>query len=274
MLKIDGFYLYELGWKINRVSQIEIWPRDGITLHTRSQALGYLYPARLALDEFMLRSVYRMRTLPQAAQEFRDLLDWAIEHCQQEDLSNTHPTPDVIFQLQEKHREFEAVLRAEFAAANIYLVSQQSAFDTATLIEVGELAFPNALAAKVPQAVQDLRQAMRCIAFVLPTAAAFHLHRANEIILGEYWDSVSDGKKRPDPQSLGKYIGELESNDFGRPDVISALRDIKNLHRNPTIHADRSLESIEEAIDLQGAIRAAVGAMLSGIPDLEAEEES
>ena len=53
--------------------------------------------------------------------------------------------------------------------------------------------------------------------------------------------------------------------------MISALRDIKDLHRNPTIHADQTLESVEDAINLQGAIRAAIGFMLGGIPEDQTE---
>jgi len=274
MLRIDGFYLYELGYRINGVSQIEIFSTGENKLHTCSEARAILYQARFALEEFMTRSVYKMRTLQKTAQEFRGLLEWAMEHCETKGKANDIPDTNVIFQVQEKHREFEAVLRGEFAAADIYLVMQKSAFDTNTLIEFGELAFPHETGLKTPEALEDLRQAMRCIAFELPTAAAFHLHRANETVLGRYWDSVTKDTPRPKNQTLGSYIGELERLDVGSDIVISALRDIKNLHRNPTIHADSSLETVEEAINLQGAIRAEIGSMLQVIPEVSDGQQS
>jgi hypothetical protein len=91
------------------------------------------------------------------------------------------------------------------------------------------------------------------------------LHRANETVLGRYWDAVTDGMARPKNQTLGAYIDALERGKLGSDTVISSLRDIKNLHRNPIIHADQSLDTSEEAIDLQGAIRAAIGAMTNAV---------
>ena len=230
-----------------------------------------LYPAMIALDELMTRSVYRFRTVQQSAAELKSKLDWAIEHCSREGAADEHPTTDLIFQLQESHREFEAVLKAELSTSNLFLLDQMSAFDTSTLLVEGHRAFPPDLPQKVPNAVPDFDEAMKCIAFELPTAAAFYLHRANEIVLGSYWDAVSQGEPRPKQQSLGFYLRGLSEKNFGSSFVVAALRDIKDLHRNPTMHADQTLKSVEEALDLQGAIRAAVGAMLRDIPISETD---
>lgn len=269
MQRIDGYYLYELGYKIHGISEIKIFPSAGNPLHNCRQALGYLYPALFSLDQFTTGSVYRFRTIEQAAIAFRGALNTAIDHCSIEGKSEDIPSTDTMFELQEKHLEFEFVLKAELATENLYLIQQKSAFDTQTLIISGERAFPSDLEAKAPDAIEDLRQGMRCIAFELPTAAAFHMHRANEVVLGYYWDAVTKGEKRPKNQTLGAYIHELEGKKLGPKPLMSALRDIKDLHRNPTIHSDQTLETVEEAINLQGAIRAALGAMLSSIPEME-----
>jgi len=118
----------------------------------------------------------------------------------------------------------------------------------------------------VPNAVVDLQQATRCIAFELPTAAGFHLHRANESVIGCYWDVVSDGKPRPKEKNMGVYLRQMEKENFGDEKIRSALKDIKNLHRNPLIHPEHSLDNVDDAIDLMGAIRAVVGSMLKEIP--------
>jgi hypothetical protein len=48
--------------------------------------------------------------------------------------------------------------------------------------------------------------------------------------------------------------------------VKAALRDLKNLHRNPLIHPDHSLESADEAIALMNGIHTVMVYMLKEIP--------
>lgn len=266
MIRIDGYYLYTLGHQIHGIDSIKVFPENGDALHTCQQCTHFLFPALFALEEFMNRSVYRLRSLDNAANELKIQLNNAIKHCTRENAQNEHPTTDVIFHLQEALREFEAILKAELAHENMYLVQQKAAFDTQTLINFGFLAFPHDLVDKANEAVEDLNSAMRCIAFELPTAAAFHLYRAIEIVLGIYWDAASGGQPRPKNQSIGAYIGEFDKAKLGNAKIISSLKDLKNIHRNPTIHADVSLASGEDAINLQGAVRAAIGYLLDEIP--------
>lgn len=267
MIRIDGFYLYQLGYNIHGIQHIRIFPQEDEQVHTCTQCLPFLFTAVFALDELMNRSIYRMRNISNTATSLRESINDAIDHCRRGGSDVKHPSVDIILRVQERHREFEAVLKAELGNANLYMVSQKAAFDTATLVEAGYLSFPSALSTKVPNALFDISEATKCIAFELPTAAAFHLHRANEIVVGAYWDAVSDGRGRPKSQTLGSYIKALEEEAFEDQYVVSALKDIKNLHRNPTIHADTNLHENEESIDLHGAIRAAIGAMLKAIPD-------
>jgi hypothetical protein len=162
--------------------------------------------------------------------------------------------------------EFEAVLKAELGKAGIFLVSPKNAMDMSLLIESGEEAFPKDLGEKVPEAVEDAKQAMSCIAFELPTAAAFHLHRANEAVLKSYWNSVAGGENLPSPNAtMGQIVHAMEKDKLGREEIRSSLRDIIKLHRNPTIHPEQSLDDVEDATNLYGAIRSIVGFMLKEI---------
>ncbi|MGJ8605408.1 MAG: hypothetical protein ACSHXH_14890 [Marivita sp.] len=211
----------------------------------------------------MTRSIFRLRNLQISAGSLHARLVSAIDHCRREGCETDFPATDLMFQLQETHREFEAVLKSELGNLDLYLVQQKSAFDTRTLIEAGELAFPLELKEKVPDAIFDLKEAMKCIAFELPTAAAFHLHRANEIVLATYWDQIMNGKARP--KSMGNYIAQLEKVDGCNQQVLAALKDIKNLYRNPTIHAEQNFASAEQAVDLLGVVRSAISAMMNEI---------
>jgi hypothetical protein len=134
----------------------------------------------------------------------------------------------------------------------------------------GLLTFHPELASKVPSTIFDANQAGRCIAFDLPTAAAFHMHRVNEEVLRIYYDTVTNNKPRPERRNIGAYIDAMKNHHVqvalpSAKGVYSVLTMIKDHHRNPVIHPDDRLENVEEAIDLLGIIRSALGLMLREI---------
>ena len=148
----------------------------------------------------------------------------------------------------------------------MYLVTPKGAFDLPSLIENGQACFPEELQVKVPESISDIQQGTRCIAFELPTAAAFHLHRANEAVLLRYYDQVSGGQKRPKNRNMGAILKKLEDSNWGAPLVLSSLKALKDFHRNPVIHADQSIEKTDDAIALMNNIHTAIVQMLKEIP--------
>ena len=68
------------------------------------------------------------------------------------------------------------------------------------------------------------------------------------------------------PMAMGEYLNKLESKKAGDAKVIAALRDLKNLHRNPLAHPEQSLDTIDDAVALLGGIQALVVPMLKAIP--------
>jgi hypothetical protein len=68
--------------------------------------------------------------------------------------------------------DFQAVLREELSIFDTYIVAQKAHFSTTTLVEMGELMFPEELRKELPtEAIYDIKQGARCFAFELPTAA-------------------------------------------------------------------------------------------------------
>lgn len=169
-------------------------------------------------------------------------------------------------------RRLETLLEAELAIGDFYFVPKLGGYDTDALLERGETLSPASLEAKAPEAIADVQQATRCLAFKLPTAAAFHLHRANEAVLHRYFDAVSGGQPRPSRGPMGKYIDLLERCDRADKKVLGALRIVKDLHRNPVAHPEHTLESDEEANALLGVIVSVMHAMLCAIPDAVSTE--
>lgn len=95
-------------------------------------------------------------------------------------------------------------------------------------------------------------------------------------MLHSYFDAVHGDLDHPkeNNRNMGIYINLLDEKELGEKRVRVALRDLKDLHRNPLIHPGHDLDTVEEAIDLLGAIRAAIGAMLPSIPAVPTAPQS
>ena len=168
--------------------------------------------------------------------------------------------------LQYALSNFKTIALAELETLNAHFVTQKRGYDTMALIDYAEIIFPPDFPIKVPEAVTDIKQAGKCIAFELPTAAGFHLHRANEAVLHRYYDEVSGGRPRPKNRNIGGYLSEMQRHSLGDARLLSTLRDLNDLHRNPLVHPEQSLDTIDDAIALLDAIHNAAVFMLKVIP--------
>lgn len=264
--RIDGNYLYVTGHQIRPLNNLS----DNATY---AQALFPLLVAEQALDTFLHLSVFKLRYSLTNGETLISWVRWVKDKAlKSSDFANEVVDPSDIQNLKNALSNFETTLASEFGQMPIYLVAKKGGYDTYDLIENGKALFQATLESKVPEAIRDIEQATRCIAFEVPTAAGFHLHRANESVLHKYFDAVRGNVSHPDGRNMGAYLAVMEAKKLGDERVRAALKDIKNLHRNPLIHPEHTLESVDEAIDLLGAIRAAVGAMLPAIAEAKSAE--
>jgi hypothetical protein len=162
--------------------------------------------------------------------------------------------------------EFETIFKGELHFSDAYFVVRKSGFETVVLIANGEKLFPDDLMAKAPGVIKDVQGAGKCIAFELGTAAGFHLLRAVEGVLRLYFDVVSKGHKRPKNRNIGSYLNLMGQLNVGNPKIISALTQLKDLHRNPLMHPEGHLTT-DQAIGLWGISRSLISAMLDVIPN-------
>lgn len=272
MKKIDAHNLYRLGQMLSKLSSIEYWDFAGEA--TTLSAAGDIYlRCHHELSSFLLLNPFNLKMTHKSGSALLKAIDTALQVCRAEEDKEKKIGYEAAGPVTAKLREFETLLRAEIADLNVYLVEQKKAFDTATIVFWGENAFPSELSVLGDAAIQDARSAMRCIAFELPTAAAFHLHRLNETVLGAYWDAVT-GMPRPKNQALGAYIGEIKKMPNHDPFVVSTLDQIRDLHRNPTMHADYTLSTTEEAIALFGIVSSVISYMLASIPQKKVEQNA
>jgi len=264
--RVDGFYLYQTGSQIHPLSELRAFALPGGNATTVAEAMTTVYVAEASLEALIHRSVFQLKTSVMSGQALLNAVRELKAKLEREsDQAKALPWTEV-YTVTTALTNFEAVLGAELGLMPLYVVTPKGGFDTAVLIESGTNCFPSDLLFKVPEAVPDLSQGTKCIAFELFTAAGFHLHRGNEAVLRRYWDAVTDGAEPPSSRNMGDFLNQMDQRDAGDPNVKSALRDLKNLHRNPLIHPEHSLETADEAIALMNGVHTVMVHMLKEIP--------
>jgi hypothetical protein len=87
----------------------------------------------------------------------------------------------------------------------------------------------------------------------------------NELVLRRYYDTVTNDTPRPVNRNIGAYIDAMKNAQFKDQKIFGALAALKDFHRNPVLHPDDRLESIEEAIALLGVVNTVIAYMLIAI---------
>lgn len=223
-----------------------------------------LYPAQQRLEGLLSQQIVPLKVCSQSGWNLHKILT---------DVLAKKPAsiidPIEAYYISDALRKFEAVLNAELAQMDTYYVSQKGCYATNHLIEQAEIIFPASIQSLMTaEAIIDARQGGRCLAFELPTAAAFHFLRATESVLHKYYDVISHGKPRPRNRNMGKYIEALEKVPNINDKVLSVLRQIKNLHRNPIMHPEATLD-MDEALTLLGIVQSAITTMVGFVKKVQ-----
>jgi len=159
---------------------------------------------------------------------------------------------------------FENVLHAELRQLATYQVAKKGAYSTPELVERAENVFPPTIREKLPKdAVRDVRESGRCLAFDNPTASAFHIMRATETVMHEYYVKVCQPASKKRLDNWGAYIKALkDSGDVDAQEIVAIMQQIKDQHRNLIMHPEVFLDG-DESFTLfqiaQGAIIAMAG---------------
>lgn len=257
MVRILIPYVYNLSESLVPLGTIKAG--DKLSAH-----LFELFSAHSSLSGFLYQSVWSscLRVCKVSGQELLE----ALKNMQEKTDIDSELDYWEVVNLNQKLISFKTVLEAEFQTAATYLVTPRRGYDITTLIESAEVIFPDELLRKVPDTQFDLREAGKCIAFDLGTAAGFHLLRVLETVMRAYWSVVMEGAPLPDNRNLGNYIKEMEKAQKGDAKVLVSLRQIKDHHRNELMHPEERLD-LDQAIALLGITQSAIVAMLKEIPE-------
>jgi hypothetical protein len=159
-------------------------------------------------------------------------------------------TSDEASELAKVMGDLRKTLFAEAKGNVAFIVTDKRIDVNKLLADMSALMAPNVFDSLPDIAQYDFIEAGKCIAFELPTAAAFHLLRGTEALLRHFYCSFV---KRGRVDILwGPMVSHLRSRKTPSPSpLLDNLDNIRRSFRNPTQHPDKTYD-IEEAQDLFG----------------------
>ncbi len=160
--------------------------------------------------------------------------------------------------------ELGSVLRNDMPGIAVYIVSKKGIYDTDDLITHAEKQLLPKIVKDLPaRAKADLQEAGRCLAYEIATACAFHLWRAVESVMEEYYTYLSESTFEEDKiaRNWAAYIKAL--GDKGAdPKATTFLNHIRDKYRNPQTHPDEVI-SIGQVQGLFGVAVTSIDQMIS-----------
>jgi hypothetical protein len=262
MQRINQYEFYQLGLAIHPLEDI----KDDASLE---DVLFPLWSAQSALQKLLNDKLIPLRVCLPAARTLLDAISAVIAQILKPgDLEHglkSARSSRITTSLQ----TFETVFAAELLQLDTYFVSQKGIYSTRDLIEHADRILPQDILSELPDAARkDIRDAGRCLAFDLPTAAAFHILRALETVILKYYSIVTNHEVKMKTRNWGAYIKMLEKTKADKK-IVALLDQIREMHRNPIMHPEVTL-SMNEAECLFAIAQSAI---LSITADIEKHKQ-
>jgi hypothetical protein len=263
MNKVNTYAFYELGEALSGLRQI----KEGAD---RAEFVINVWAAEQAVEKFVVESQDIALKLSRQAAEKLSGQCAVISSATQTEWDKPVQKHELT-SLHHALTEFEAVFSNETQGLDVFSIKQKQAYSMTTLIERGEDVLPESIQWAISEFTRnEIREGTKCIAFDLPTAAGFHLLRGLESALRDYYDYLSAYTERPKNKHgkdvpMGDYVSAIEK--LGAHEkVVSVLRQIKTLHRDPHMHPE-ALFDMDGAIMLLGIVTSAIWAMFKDYTD-------
>lgn len=147
-------------------------------------------------------------------------------------------------QAQEEIGKFETVFAEELREEATYRVPSRGIYSTPKLIDSADESFPTGLGANISLKARDeWRASGRCLAFNLLSASGFHVARAVELVMQDYFQHFT-GKDPSKLKTWHEYLTELDGMasedpaEASKPSkkTVTELKQMKDDYRNPIMH--------------------------------------
>lgn len=264
MIRVNLFGFYELGSALGRLDDvIEGAPAEDF--------FRKAFFARMNLETVLSSKIIPLGASRTAGEQ----LFKAIDALWRSLLGKPDARPEFItsseaYDIATSKKDFETVLAAELPGLATFFVQKKAIFDTIDLIAHGDEIFSGDILARMPtEAITDIREAGRCLAFELYTATGFHIFRAMESVMLLYYKSLPTAPTlKPSDRNWGKYIDGMRTGGADSK-VTDYLKYFKDSHRNPVTHPETVLTK-DEAIAIFHALPNAIVPMISALPPIPA----
>jgi hypothetical protein len=250
MIRINVQYFYKLASSLIPLREI----KADILI---TDQFGILYGAEKELEFFLWNPLLPPGTSFSCGKQLYDVIQALTNNLSRDEPVNYFEAIAITNSLH----LFETVLAAEFALKDTFVVSKKSIYSTTDLIERAEEMFSSAVRDLMPDIVRDIHDAGKCMAFELPTAAAFHLYRATEAAAKHYITRVrgtppTEKEKRFGLGGYAKIMIGLKVDER----ISNSVSQLTKLHRNPAIHPDHHI-STDEVISILGIVQSVIQVM-------------
>jgi hypothetical protein len=235
MLRVDCYRFFDLGQKIH--------PFTTMVDETLVKDIWFdIYAAKNILNDFFQTFPLRISRDP-ATKLFQLFSKIVPDEITETDMGTAETGWADIgyrgFGIRQAATNLETVLAAELNNFDTYFVSQKGSFSTPDLIERAEVMLPESVYVHLsPNALEDFRQAGRCLAFNLGTAAAFHIARSTEDVIRAYYTLIVGTMPGVKMRSWGTYHKNLSKCGNASKKVLGWLDHIKDEYRNPVLHPE------------------------------------
>jgi hypothetical protein len=169
---------------------------------------------------------------------------------------------------------FETILKNDMPEMATFAVAQVGLFRTEDLINRSHLGIEEDLRSLLPElAKQDIIEAGKCLAYRVPTAAAFHLSRAIETGMNHYYETLAGKPFDLNGASKNWAVKTDALKKAGAEQKITEfLIHIRKAYRNPITHPDVILEPGEAFAFFPHAV-SVISMMLAAIKELRKNEQ-
>lgn len=273
MKKLNINYFYQLGSHLTPLTRVATMPDEfdewSIVHHSRG--------AQSSIKR-LIAAYPELSVCKSAAPDFLEHLDWYIKWYDKRSAEGDKEkvtSGSTAFLLLERSAEaFESVLLAELQNLQAFHVTGKRAYDTLTLIDHFEKSFSDTALNKIDtKIVKEINEGGRCLAFDCYTAFGFHIMRATEAVLHQYYIVVCKPASQAPLHNWGAYISALckiEDDDVKK--VIALLQQIKDIDRNPIMHPEWVLTQ-DESTEVFDSAKAAIEAMAKRLPEIKSKKK-
>jgi hypothetical protein len=261
--RIYAFYFYRLGTFIHDLRVIQ----TGIK--TDSEVISVLVRGADELKNFAESvDAPRFPSSIEAAQQLEKLVRSLLMAIADNSSKGVHESvfgPDVESDAKWKIGHFESMFDKELHDFPIFSVEEKGNFSLSRLLTGASQGYPPGALSKLgSNIINEIDESGRCIAFSRPTAAAFHILRALELLAKAFIETRGLQEPPPNRCNWGEYIQILRNGGSPR-EITDLLQIIKDNYRNPIMHPDETLDQ-EKASSLFNICGSAVEVICRHLP--------